>query len=89
MQEYKKSKGMLMNHKMKGRLEMMDAFEEAIFTRYAGQCAGCEHSEDRLLDTDDIPLANGMRGQARLLIQRPTLVQWVREFASHTVHFRL
>ena len=42
-----------------------------------------------LLDTDDIPLANGMRGQARLLIQRPTLVQWVREFASHTVHFRL
>ena len=36
------------------RLGMMDAFEEAIFMRYAGQCAGCEHSEDRLLDTDDI-----------------------------------
>jgi len=42
-----------------------------------------------LLETDGIPLANGMRGQARLLIQRPTLMQWVSEFVSHTVHFRL
>ena len=33
---------------------MMDAFEEAIFTRYAAQCAGCEHAADRLIDTGDL-----------------------------------
>ncbi|MEO1995298.1 MAG: HlyD family efflux transporter periplasmic adaptor subunit [Planctomycetaceae bacterium] len=42
-----------------------------------------------LLETQDVSLTNGMRGQARLLIHRPTLMQWVSEFISHTVHFRL
>jgi hypothetical protein len=42
-----------------------------------------------LLETQDVALANGMRGQARLLIHRPTLMQWVSEFISRTVHFRL
>ena len=42
-------------HSMECRLAMMDAFENAIFERKAGECAGCEFSEK---DTDPSTVGN-------------------------------
>lgn len=42
-------------HSTECRLGMMDAFENAIFERKAGECAGCEFSEK---DTDPLTIGN-------------------------------